>query len=465
MKQFLILIITASVLFLGAVNAEPTNNQVTKYGPVKAGQTLWGIAYKTRPKGISRLHMMRAIHRLNPDAFEKGNINLLKKGALLNLPTSKKMVEQLLSGKEVQVTIEEGDDSNKDLETLRNELARVKEELAQSKETLKGLREQSEKLQQAQQTITSLKKENEELKSAASQSSEESEKLATISKELKQAQARIKTLEEEKVALEKKANATPEVPEDHKKTLKALASVTQELAKSQQLVKTLAEKNKQLQEQSIDPELFKNTKEELAATREQLEAIKVQNQLLREQTANADVSEQERKQSNQKFTDTIAALNADISQLRSRIKELEELEKMKDNHIAELQKSLDHATAVIKEQAEVNKKMYARLNAMEKADKEKEQQSEQEDENQAATAVSNSNPSDPSPPGGKSVDSANIVNFADKAGMNNSTSAVSQSLKSVSPKFWLMLTLAGLLFVLALLWRLIAGKDDTEALT
>ncbi len=455
MKQFLILLTTTCLLLLGSVNAAPDTK---KYGPVKSGQTLWAIAYKTRPRGISRLHMMRAIHKLNPSAFEKGNINLLKKGAILHLPTSRKMVRQVLAGNTSPVAATE-DDRNKNLETLRSELATVKEELVQSKQTLQALHKESEKLQEAQQLVESLKKENEELKHTASQLSTETSKLAVITQQLEEAQAHIKTLEAEKTTLQERVRQN--IPEDQEATLKALASVTEELAKSQQLVKTLAEKNKQLQLESIDPKLLADTRQELATTREQLEAIKVQNQLLREQTASADVSEQERKENNRKFTDTIAALNSDIGQLRSRIKELEELEKMKDNHIAELQKSLDHATAVIKEQAEVNKKMYARLNALEKADKEKEQE---KDQDSAAAAISNSAPSDPSPPSGKVAESPTIVNFADKPGTNNAL-AVSESLKHISPKFWLMLTLAGLLFVLALLWRVISGKDESEALT
>ena len=69
------------------------------YGPVKSGQTLWGIAYKTRPKGISRLSMMKALHRYNSSAFEKGNINLLKIGSTLNVPRSKQQVLNILANK------------------------------------------------------------------------------------------------------------------------------------------------------------------------------------------------------------------------------------------------------------------------------------------------------------------------------------------------------------------------------
>ena len=132
MKQFLLFFFTASFLFLSSVNADNTKIPAKKYGPVKSGQTLWGIAYKTRPKGISRLEMMDALHKLNPSAFDKGNINRLKKGAMLTLPLNKEMVIKVLTGDEVQIATEE-DDSNKDIDTLRTELRSVKEQLAKSK--------------------------------------------------------------------------------------------------------------------------------------------------------------------------------------------------------------------------------------------------------------------------------------------------------------------------------------------
>jgi pilus assembly protein FimV len=55
------------------------------YGPVQRAETLWGIASRLRPQGVSTNQMMVAIYQANPDAFD-GNINLLRRGATLRMP-------------------------------------------------------------------------------------------------------------------------------------------------------------------------------------------------------------------------------------------------------------------------------------------------------------------------------------------------------------------------------------------
>ena len=55
------------------------------YGPVQRGDTLWVIADRFRPEGVTINQMMVAMYRSNPDAFG-GNINLLRAGASLHLP-------------------------------------------------------------------------------------------------------------------------------------------------------------------------------------------------------------------------------------------------------------------------------------------------------------------------------------------------------------------------------------------
>ena len=56
-------------------------------GPVAEGQTLWSIANQNKPgPGISMSQMMLALQRANPDAFIDGNINQLKRGAVLRIP-------------------------------------------------------------------------------------------------------------------------------------------------------------------------------------------------------------------------------------------------------------------------------------------------------------------------------------------------------------------------------------------
>lgn len=56
---------------------------------VGAGDTLWEIALQARPdRSYSVQQTMLAIQRLNPDAFINGNINLLRKGQVLRLPSA-----------------------------------------------------------------------------------------------------------------------------------------------------------------------------------------------------------------------------------------------------------------------------------------------------------------------------------------------------------------------------------------
>ncbi|MGL6159363.1 FimV/HubP family polar landmark protein [Microbulbifer sp.] len=59
------------------------------YGPVVANQTLWEIAVDNRVgSDLSVQQTMLAIQRLNPEAFINDNINLLKRGAVLRLPSA-----------------------------------------------------------------------------------------------------------------------------------------------------------------------------------------------------------------------------------------------------------------------------------------------------------------------------------------------------------------------------------------
>lgn len=64
------------------------------YGPIRNGETLWRIA--ANYVGQSNMDMnqvMLAIQRRNPDAFMKDNINLLKRGAMLEMPGADEVSE------------------------------------------------------------------------------------------------------------------------------------------------------------------------------------------------------------------------------------------------------------------------------------------------------------------------------------------------------------------------------------
>lgn len=60
-----------------------------EYGPVAAGETLWEVAAATRPDdSVSLNQVMVALLRSNPGAFYKDNINSLKRGAILRVPSA-----------------------------------------------------------------------------------------------------------------------------------------------------------------------------------------------------------------------------------------------------------------------------------------------------------------------------------------------------------------------------------------
>ena len=60
---------------------------------VKNDDTLWQIALRTRPdRSISPQQMMLAIQKANPDAFYNNNINRLKSGVVLDIPTKQQIL-------------------------------------------------------------------------------------------------------------------------------------------------------------------------------------------------------------------------------------------------------------------------------------------------------------------------------------------------------------------------------------
>ena len=54
---------------------------------VRDGDTAGKIAANAKPAGVSLDQMLVAMLRSNPDAFSTGNINRIRSGAVINLPT------------------------------------------------------------------------------------------------------------------------------------------------------------------------------------------------------------------------------------------------------------------------------------------------------------------------------------------------------------------------------------------
>ncbi|MGZ0018585.1 FimV/HubP family polar landmark protein [Nitrosomonas sp. wSCUT-2] len=63
-----------------------TKQGARTYGPVSRGDTLSSIARRVLPPGVNLNQMLVALHRANRDAFIANNMNLLKAGAILNIP-------------------------------------------------------------------------------------------------------------------------------------------------------------------------------------------------------------------------------------------------------------------------------------------------------------------------------------------------------------------------------------------
>lgn len=79
-------VVSTAIIILGLLFT--LNANASDYGPVAAKETLWDIASRNRPSyDITTQQMMLAIRRANPNAFQTKNINSLKAGAVLRLPS------------------------------------------------------------------------------------------------------------------------------------------------------------------------------------------------------------------------------------------------------------------------------------------------------------------------------------------------------------------------------------------
>ncbi|MBX9586874.1 MAG: hypothetical protein K2X50_06410 [Gammaproteobacteria bacterium] len=84
-KLLTILAVTTVLLAVSICNLA---NDTQTYGPTTADDHLWYIAQKTRPnRDISKQQMMIALLKANPEAFADNNVNGLRAGQHLRIPT------------------------------------------------------------------------------------------------------------------------------------------------------------------------------------------------------------------------------------------------------------------------------------------------------------------------------------------------------------------------------------------
>jgi len=154
MKTLLTLFMGMLITVLGLC----TPLHAATYGPVAKNETLWDIASRHRPsKAINTQQMMLAIHRANPKAFVKNNINALKAGAILYLPSLTE-VEAIGAVQAIRTTQLENDRwralsnrtytkqqaeaATKNIAKLKAQLQKAQTELAAERKKVKNLQKQ-----------------------------------------------------------------------------------------------------------------------------------------------------------------------------------------------------------------------------------------------------------------------------------------------------------------------------------
>lgn len=80
-----------------------------KFGPVERGQTLSLIAKRTLPAGVDVNQMVLALKQANPDAFYRDNINALKTGAVLRIPSKSEAEALAVAAAAAEVRRQSGD--------------------------------------------------------------------------------------------------------------------------------------------------------------------------------------------------------------------------------------------------------------------------------------------------------------------------------------------------------------------
>ncbi len=71
---------------------QDTSTSHATYGPVKAGDFLSKISFSIKPEHASVEQVMMRLYDINPSAFSGGNINYLRRGAVLTLPNDSDVI-------------------------------------------------------------------------------------------------------------------------------------------------------------------------------------------------------------------------------------------------------------------------------------------------------------------------------------------------------------------------------------
>jgi len=70
----------------------PTTQHITRTRPTKAGQTLWALATRVTPRHATMPQTLEAFLHANPGAFLRHNVNNLRQGVTLKIPTRRQIL-------------------------------------------------------------------------------------------------------------------------------------------------------------------------------------------------------------------------------------------------------------------------------------------------------------------------------------------------------------------------------------
>ncbi len=224
---------------------------------VGKGDTLYAIAKSATSSDVSVNQMMLAIQQANPDAFIKNNVNLLKKGAVLRIPSSgeaqslsagearKEIAQQNALWKEYRGVVTQAPAKNVDAPEL------VKEESGLAKEAKQALQETDEKPAEAKQDLNILASEDakqtantqvaggEELKKLQNEVNLSKELAESRAKENEELKSRVEALES---MLEKKEKILNIQNQQLKDLQEQLSTETDKAAAAEKMLKEKAVK-------------------------------------------------------------------------------------------------------------------------------------------------------------------------------------------------------------------------------
>ncbi|SDD17972.1 FimV/HubP family polar landmark protein [Aquimonas voraii] len=177
-----------------AAAAAPTYAPGESYGPVNSGDSLWKIASQSIPDGSVNINqMMVAIQRANPEAFVGGNMNRLRTGAVLRIPSREEIAA--VGAREASQLVREqtsGDTALQPIETDRTPVAAASTQTPRADSRLAIVPPRGEQPASAAQTGAVAGGDGSELRADLARAREQSEALSQENRELK---SRVEQLE------------------------------------------------------------------------------------------------------------------------------------------------------------------------------------------------------------------------------------------------------------------------------